>query len=114
MEGPLESCADMQRLCKHFYLASTDEGASLQRPNWKSPYIKENAFWRKEGSVEEKDETFTWGHIVGSHFGEANATTATARGNVKTKAVTDLKGNVHKRYVIKNSVGLCFQKYYFS
>ena len=65
---------DMQRLCNHFYLASTDEGASLQRQNWKSPYIKENALWRKEEIVEENDETFTWGHIVGSHLAKLTPT----------------------------------------
>ena len=51
--------------------------------------------------MEERDETFTWGQIVGSQFGEANAQKALARGDVKTKVVTAVNGDVHRRYAIK-------------
>lgn len=102
-----QKVADLQNLCKQWWLASKDpEGnANTAKVSWDSCFISQTCHSTLEQILSEKEETYTWGQIVGMFFGEKLALAALKRKEVEAVTIKDSKGKVHKRFTILNFSG---------
>lgn len=95
---------EISNLCKLWFLATRDEnsGELTKVTKWHSGWISKSAYAVQEEAYCEKETSYTWGQIVGMHFGEKIAKKALKKGEVVCKSIKGSDGKTYKRYTMKN------------
>ena len=98
--------ADLRNLCRQWWMAAKDEKGNISKVKWDSAFIQQSCWAKSETIMTEKEESYTWGQIVGMFFGETLAIAALKRGEIEARDIQDSRGKKHKRFVVINFSGV--------
>ncbi|CAK0791917.1 unnamed protein product, partial [Prorocentrum cordatum] len=99
-------------LCELWFLATRDKktGNIKKVADWGSGWICKSAYTIKETAHTERGSSYTWGQIIGMHFGEKNAKKALNKGGAVCATVAGADGKQHKRFKLTTYQGLSWNQ----
>ena len=70
--------------------------------NWDLAFFKEEAWNRVQTTTSASEALYTWGQIIGMHFGEKQALKSLKEGDIEPRLIKMPNGKEVQRYCLTN------------